>query len=187
MVQEKDNIIRILRETKPAVAEGDAVKIKSLSDQTIHTATITQDPDNIAVAVIVYTLGKIIERENYKKYKDWKKFLNNFLTCIEEARAYLEKNNLEEFRASLACIRRDIEKLHGHFKKHVQEVFEKAQVSKASRIYEHGISMEQTASILGISIWELADYAGKTGIADVDESLTESEKNRIKLIKEFFK
>jgi len=40
----------------------DTLKLKQLSDQTNNTASRTQDSDNIAVAVIVYSLGKILER-----------------------------------------------------------------------------------------------------------------------------
>ena len=186
-MKERDNIVRILRETREAVEEGDAVKIKHLSNQTIHTASIAQDPDNIAVAVIVYALGKIIERENYKTYKGWKNFFDSFISCMDKAKKAVEKNNIEEFRRQILCIRKQISSLQGNFKKHVQEVFDKAKVTKASRIYEHGISMEQTASLLGITLWELAEYAGKTGIGDVNENLTETERDRIKVIKDFFK
>lgn len=186
-MQEKDNIIRILRETKLAVQTGDNVKLKELSNQTIHTSSIAQDPDNIIVAVIVYALSKILERTNYQAYKGWKNFFNNFLTCIEKAKEAVEQNKLEEFRAQVSCIRKEISSLQGNFKKHIEEVFRKAQINKASRIYEHGISMEQTASLLGISLWELAEYSGKTGIGDVQESLTSSTKKRVSTMMEFFK
>ena len=60
-IEERDNVLRILKETKRALERGDASKLRLLSDQTINTASRTQDPDNIAVAVIVYSLSKIIE------------------------------------------------------------------------------------------------------------------------------
>ena len=66
-MQEKENILRIFKETKEAIEQEDNIKLKELSDQTIHTASMSQDPDNIAVAVIIYSLSKIIEREEY----DW--------------------------------------------------------------------------------------------------------------------
>ena len=47
--------------------------------------------------------------------------------------------------------------------------------------------MEKTAKLLGISMWELANYAGQTGISDVRESKTLDVNSRIKLAKEFFK
>ena len=47
--------------------------------------------------------------------------------------------------------------------------------------------MEQTAKLLGITMFELADYAGKTGISDVPESKTLDAKSRIKLAEEIFR
>ena len=46
--------------------------------------------------------------------------------------------------------------------------------------------MEQTADLLGITMFELADYAGKTGIGDVPVSRTMDTKTRIKLAMDMF-
>ena len=46
--------------------------------------------------------------------------------------------------------------------------------------------MEQTARLLGISQYELAEHAGKTGIPDVPENRTRDTKSRIKLAMEMF-
>ena len=73
-MQEKENVLRIFEETKRAIEENDSAKIKSLSNQTINTASLTHDPDNIAVAVVVYSLSKIIEREGYRKLPGWSNF-----------------------------------------------------------------------------------------------------------------
>ena len=45
-------------------------------------------------------------------------------------------------------------------------MFRRARINKASRIYEHGISLAQTAELLGITQWELMKYLGQTKIAD---------------------
>jgi len=65
-MREIENILNILKQTKRAMNENNPSIIKNLSNQTIHTASLTQDPDNIAVAVAIYSLGKILEREDYR-------------------------------------------------------------------------------------------------------------------------
>jgi len=185
-MHEIDNILRILEETKIAIETANYSKIKNLSNQTINTASLTQDPDNINVAVIVYSLNKIFERENYKNYPEWKKLSKTIISSLEDSIEDLEKNNLNDFRKDFENIRVCLKKISGKLKEYIQEVFRKAQINKASRIYEHGISMEQTAKLLGITMFELADYAGKTGIADVSESKTLDAKSRIKLAEEIF-
>jgi hypothetical protein len=76
--------------------------------------------------------------------------------------------------------------LSGNLKKYIQDVFRKASINEASKIYEHGISMEKTAKLLGITMFELAGYAGQTGISDVPESKTLDVRSRIKLAMEMF-
>ena len=45
--------------------------------------------------------------------------------------------------------------------------------------------MQKTAKLLGISIWELAEYSGQTGISNVNLSITLDVKERIKNAMEF--
>ena len=47
--------------------------------------------------------------------------------------------------------------------------------------------MEKTAKILGVSVWELAEYAGKTGIGDVNLGITLPLNQRIKQAEEIFR
>lgn len=185
-MQEVDNILRILKQTKEAIKRGDNVQLKELSNQTIHTAAISQDADNIAVAVLVYALSKILERTNYQNYRNWPRFFRRVMTCLDRAISSLEKGQDGYFRDQLKCVRKEISDLSGNLKRHVQDVFKKAEINKASRIYEHGISMQQTAKLLGVSIWDLAEYAGQSGIGDVNLAITLPEKVRAKYAEEIF-
>lgn len=185
-MQEANNVLRILKETKVALERNDSFTLKSLSNQTINTASLVQDPDNIAVAVIVYSLSKIIERVNYRELTGWKKFYGNLLLYLDKSIQDIEEKKYDKFREDFKNIRGSIENLSGKLKKYVKEVFRNADINKASRIYEHGISMEQTASLFGISLYDLATYAGRTGIPDVPENYTMNTKSRIKLAMEMF-
>ena len=185
-MQEADNVLRILKETRAALERSDSFNIRALSNQTINTASLTQDPDNIAVAVIVYSLSKIVERMDYRQLQGWKKFYANVLVYLDKSIKDIESGDYARFRSDFKMIRGSIENLSGKLKKYIKEVFRNAEISKASRIYEHGISMEHTASLLGISQYELAEYAGRTGIPDVPENYTRNTKSRIKLAMEMF-
>ncbi len=185
-MQEKENVLKILRETKAALEDENGINMKALSDQTVHAASIYQDPDNIIVAVLVYALSKIIERRRYRAYPGWKTFMKNYVICIDKSIAALEEGNEGKFRKEIKHIRKHINALSGDFRKHIQDVFIKAQVNKASRMYEHGISMQRTADLLGISTWELAEYAGTTGVADIKVSITLPEAERMKIAKDIF-
>lgn len=186
-MQEKENILRIFEETKEAIQKNDSAKIKALSNQTINTASLTHDPDNIAVAIVVYSLSKIIERENYRQLPGWNNFYKIYTNSINRIINGLKKNKDEEVSLNLKLIRQAMGKLSGKLKVYIQDVFRKAKINKASKIYEHGISMEKTANLLGITMFDLANYAGQTDIPDVPESKTLGVKSRIKLAMDIFR
>jgi hypothetical protein len=185
-MQEADNVLRILKETKIALEKNDSFTLRGLSNQTMNTASLAQDADNIAVAVLVYSLSKIIERLDYRQLTGWKRFYSNILLYLDKSIRDIEEKDYGRFRDDFKKIRGMIENLSGKLKKYVKEVFKNADINKASRIYEHGISMEQTANLLGVSLYDLAEYAGKTGIPDVPENYTMNTKARIKLAMEMF-
>ena len=180
-MKEEENVLRILKETRMAIEKNDSFMIKGLSNQTINTSSLTQDADNIAVAVIVYSLSKIIERQDYRQLPGWKKFYTNILLYMNKSIKDIENKNYELFRNDFKMIRGSIENLSGKLKRYIKEVLRNAEINKASRLYEHGISMEQTASLLGVTLYELADYVGRTGIPDAPENKTMNTKERIKL------
>jgi len=186
-VYEKENLIYVLGRAKKAILSKDTFLLHDLSDRTVHNASIYQDPDSIAVAVLVYSLGKITERPRYAQYEDWPMFEKAVLSNLDNAVRDLESDRTEAFRNDLAEIRKAVSRLSGHLKIYIEDVFRKAAISKASRIYEHGISMEQTAGLLGITLFELAEYAGKTGISDVNLGVTLQIQKRLKLAEDFFR
>jgi hypothetical protein len=186
LVQEKENILRIFEETKEAIRKEDSFKLNELSNQTINTASRTQDPDNIATAVVVYSIGKIIERKKYREFPEWNKLYKKIISSIDESIKAIEENKDKNFKKSIDSLRDYIDRLSGKLKDYVQDVFRKARINKASKIYEHGISMEKTASLLGITMYELALYAGQTDISNISENKTIDSSSRIKTAMEMF-
>ena len=183
-MKERDNILRILEGTRDGMLKGDFSGIKDLSNQTINTAARTHDLDNIAVAVVVYSIAKILERENYKHEKGWSTFYKMIEKSINNAIKDIDDEN--KFRKDLERIRWAMGRLSGNLKKYVQDVFKKAEINKASRIYEHGTSMEKTASSLGITMYELANYVGQKGSVEDKESKTFDIKYRVKIVEDLF-
>jgi len=187
-MQEKENILKIFEGTKTAIQKCDAATIKNLSNQTTNTIALTHDPDNIAIAVIIYSISKLLERENYQKLPGWKEFYETFFKCIDDGIISIKSNDEAKIKESLDCLRTSLIKVSGSLKKHIQDVFRKASINKASKIYEHGISMEKTANLLGITMFELASYAGqKEGVSEIPVGAGISTKARIKLAMEMFR
>jgi len=184
---EKKNIIGILDNSIKAVRKDNYLMLKELSDKTIHSASIYQDHDCISIAVVIYSLSKVFERRKYREYKDWSLFYKTCLKSLTLAKENFQKERMDDYRKNLHEINVIIDGLESNLKEYIKEVFRKAMINKASRIYEHGISMQRTAELLGISQWELSEYAGRTGISDVNLSITMDIKIRIEKAIELFK
>jgi len=184
---ERENVLRIFQETRKAVSRRDSAEIKNLSNQTNNSVALTNDPDNIAAAVVIYSLSKIVEREDYAKLPGWKRFYEVYISTIDKIILAIKEKDDEYYRKNIQIIRDAIEKLSGNLKQDIKEVFRKASINKASKLYEHGISMETTAKLLGITLFELADYAGtKEEATNIYETKTIDVKSRIKLALEMF-
>jgi len=186
-MQEKENVIEMLEKAVKAIKQEDVIAIKDLSNRTLHTSAIYQDPDNINVAVVLYALSKILERTRYHEMEGWAKFIKTYEDSLGNALIALKRNDIDAYRSQINRIKEAVDKLSGKLKGYIEGVFRKAQINKASRIYEHGISREVAAKILGISLWELNDYVGRTGIADVDLAYTLDIKKRIKNAEDIFR
>lgn len=185
-MKEVDNILRILREAKKFVEEDRANDLKSLSNQTIHSATISQDADNVVVAVLIYSLGKVMERDHYRTMEGWKDFYDEVVTNLGEAADKLEAEDVKGARRDLGQIRNSLNKIEGDLGRYVKDVFRKAEINKAFRLYEHGISSEQTAELLGVSLWDLSSYIGQSHIGDSKIAISMPEKERVKIAEDFF-
>ena len=185
-MEERGHVLKVLKEVKLALREQKYIEIKNLSNEITHQASIHQDPDLISVAVIIYSLSKLLERKNYKEQKNWERFYREYIQGIENLIKNLEKDDINGFRNQVNLIRKLIQGLSGKLKIYIQDIFRNAKINKASRIYEHGISMQKTAKILGVSVWELSEYAGKTGIGNVNLGITMPIQQRVKLAEEIF-
>ena len=183
--KEMQHIASVLRQTKRALKEADALSLQQLSDQTIHSATIQQHTDFITLAVLIYALNKMVARHDKIKIKRWDSLVNKISNEIDKSLAELERRDVEEFARHLEHIKDLLIDFSPSAKQDIQEVLRKAAVNKATRIYEHGISLHQTAHLLGITQWELADYIGQRSIFDNPFNATIAVKKRAKMAEDF--
>ncbi len=179
----KRDILNVLIKSLEAIKKENVKEIKEQSNHVIHNASIYQDKESILIAVIIYSISKIIERVETKE--EIKEVMEKIKNHLQEAIDFLKRDNLKDFEQELKHLNLELNKLDPRLKLHIKEVFEKAKVNKASRLYEHGISAGRTADLLGITTWELIEYSGATGIAE--KGITKSVKERIKIARSLFK
>lgn len=154
----KKDILNVLKEAIEIVRRGELFRLRELSDHVIHNVSIFQDKDSISVAVTIYALSKL-----YKYAKEVDQFV---LPHLINAANYLEQGKMVEYDRDMKHIIKDIGEKDSKTKYYISDVLEMAQIKKASKMYEHGISMGQVADALGISQWDLMEYVGKTRITE---------------------
>lgn len=186
-MDERDHILKVLKGVKISLEKKDYINLKRLSDKVIEHTSVHQDIDLISVAVIIYALSKLIEREHYKTDKSWNEFYRNFLKNISDMTMALEKNDINTFRDEVRANSKLLKGLSGKFKDYMGDVFRKARINKASKIYSQGISMEKTARMLGVSLWEISEFTGQSGVGNVNLGVTMKIEDRVKLAMEIFK
>lgn len=185
-MHEVDNVLDIYRKARAAIDSNDTTELKHLSNRTIHTATLAQDSDNIVVAVLIYALGKIFERNHYKELEGWNEFEKVVKENLDGIIKSLEKGDIEKARVHEGKIRNSLNKMDTHLANYIKDIFQKAELNKAFKMYEHGLSAEQTAKLLGVSLWDLSSYIGQSSIGEAHVSESVPIKQRLKTAEEFF-
>jgi len=183
--KEISHLVNIIHQTKVALLEKNAAQLKDLSNNTVHNACNYQDSASITIAVLIYTLSKLVERQDFSRFKNWDLFVKKFNSYLNLAIISLEEENFNKYEEYISLARKCIESQSISLKPYIQEVMKKASINKGGKIYEHGLSLEQTSKLLGITQWELADYVGSR-TSDNRSLRTIDAKKRAKMALEFF-
>ncbi len=157
---EQLDLIRVLKKTFYATKKQDIKALRSLSDHIIDDASVFQDNYSISLAIILYTLSKIFEKEKYQLYPEWNSFYNKIISNIKKLIFYLEKSDFDNYSASLKELLSSIKKLDKKASLYIEEVVKSSKIKKGSNLYSYGLSLGRTAELLGISKWELMNYIG---------------------------
>ena len=183
----KKEIIGILKSSVEAVRNDDVRRLRDLSNSIINSSSVFQDESIITIAVITYSMSKIFERTDYRKYPGWNLFHETTANSLRESLFFLEKNDTKNFEKNLKNVLSIIDRLDNKLKNYIKDVIKDVQIGRGSRLHEHGISLGRITELLGISKWELLEYIGKTGISEVREISSISVDKRLKFARGLFK
>ncbi|MBS3165175.1 hypothetical protein J4439_07135 [Candidatus Woesearchaeota archaeon] len=173
----RHDILKILNRVLKVLEKEYYSQLKALSNHTVHNASIFQDQDSVSIAVIIYALEKIVDLPSC----DSSAFQGKF----REAAKDLRDGKVQSYRECVKTLFRMIRDTDQKLKMYIDHVIDFAEVKKGSKIYDHGISLQQTASLLGISQWELMEYLGTTTLMDRYPEEASVEK-RLKLARDIF-
>jgi len=154
-----------------------ADELKKVSDRTIHDASVFQDEDSVSMAVLIYSLSKIVQRQGIVGEK--------VITKLEEIKSLLKAESFEQYRRSVKQALQEISRIDAKMRVYIEQVIHHAKINKGSKLFYHGISLARVSEMLGVSHWELMRYIGHTTFTDGDV-ITEKVKRRMDYAKEIF-
>lgn len=183
------DILDVINNVILGLKNNDSKHVKEWSNHIIHNSSIFQDKHSIKTSIVVYALSKLFEKSKYEgqNRKYWNSFWRDITSELKKAKQDLEKKNIRGFSNSIGKLTRLISVADKEFSEHVQFVLEKARVTKAWKIYEHGVSLGRVAELLDISEWEAMAYLGHTKSHDYPGLLTEDVKERYEQLKNLVK
>lgn len=167
--------VEILEHREPK----DLELLKDLSDHAIEDVAVHKDLDLISVTVLIYSLYKIVNTLNDVDYK-------NITVNLKEAQKSLQERNLGRYNKTIKTIFEAIHRTDAKVKMHLQDVLDAARIKKGTALLERGLSIGQAAGLMGLSNWDLQQYAGKTTALEMHDELYPAQK-RLQLAFKLFK
>lgn len=154
----RNAVLRALDQTIK-ILESDGSKnveeLKQLSDDVIEEVALYKDLDIISVTVLIYSLYKVIScvpKENTE----------NILVELRSTRKQLKENNLGRYNKGIKTLFNLVRNCNAKVKIHLRDVMHAARIKKSAVLLKKGLSIGQAAGLMGLSNWDLQQYAGKT-------------------------
>jgi len=183
----RKDVLLILEGVEDSFKRYNADEIMEWSNHIIHSASIHQEKYTSRVAIVVYSIGKIMARGKIRRYPQgaWNSFETTVRNELVHAIRNLKKNDFKAFNSNILNLQKAVVALDKSFMVYADYVVDNAKLKKGAKIHEHGISIKRVAELFGVTEWELRSYAGKTQILDRDrEKSTVSD--RLKKVRGFF-
>ena len=182
----RDDILAILKRTIEILKEReekDVLELKELSDHTVHDASIYQTIDTMEMAIVVYSLYKFLDRRVPIPEKLYQQLQKELATAYDS----LIINDLHTYNEHTQGLFEIIRKIDQSMPTYVQEVIDKARITKGNKLFEHGLTAKRAAEIMGVTEWELLSYIGKTTTIDKYKMGGISVKKRLGYAEELFR
>ncbi len=140
-------------------------ELKSLSDHSIEDVALHKNIDIISVTVLIYSLYKLLPTLTTNQT------VNDLLTQLDKAYNSINSRDLGKYNSYMKISFQIVKDSHGEVREHLQDVLHAARIKKGTALLEHGLSIGQAAGLMGLSNWDLQDYASKTVALGVNSTL----------------
>ncbi len=165
---------------KNAFKDRDSFKLREISNDAMKEAVLSGDKELANIAVLAYSLSKILSKLHFRRREEWKKFAKETEKTLYGLVGESKEGNLSGICDTLINLVERIDHGAGNYTRGL--VF-KARVKLASQAYALGLSLSSAAELTGADKYELTRYVGATKIHDRPFVKTISPADRYKIIK----
>lgn len=182
----KRDVLSVLKNSLKAIRDDDLAKLREESFHTVHNSSIYQDEYSISISVVIYSLYKVLEKEEYKNYKYWGKFKSLLVAELKRSIHYLDREDMGSYSRSLKKIISNLSKIDKDVSYYINDIMESTKIKKASNIHRHGLSVGKAAELLGLTKWELMPYFGQTKTYDNKFNISKTVRDRLLFARKIF-
>jgi len=176
ITEAKREVMAVLQEAADAIKQKRYFDLHAISDHILHTIIIYQDKDIVDIAVAIYAVNKILEKEKYARHPKIKGLVKIILDLLKETKTSLQKNDIDGFHENLKAILENIQNFSKSIKFYIDDVLHFARIKKGTKLYEHGLSLGKAAELVGVAKWDLMPAIGETAIHE--QLITSEQLNR---------
>ncbi len=130
-------------------------QLKKLSDHAVEDVALHKDLDLISITVLIYSIYKVANSFSSSDYQQ-------LISQLRSAESNLRRGDLGKYNRAMKMLFEIVRRSDTKVRLHLQDVMHAARVRKGTVLLEHGLSIGQAAGLMGLSNWDLQQYAGKT-------------------------
>ncbi len=151
IIYDLDNLLPFLK----AWPQRNIEELKTLSDHAIEDVALYKNLDVISITVLIYSLYKVLPSLEARDILD-------LYAELDKTRNALTRRDFPKYNIGLKRAFGVIKNYNSQVRVHLQDVMQAARIKKGTALLEHGLSIGQAAGLMGLSNWDLQDYASKT-------------------------
>jgi hypothetical protein len=151
IIKDLNKAIQILQQKK----QMDVEAMKQLSNQAIEDVALHKDLDVVSITVLFYSIYKVIDCIDDESFDYLIKGMNN-------ARDALQANSFGRYNKAIKNMFVTVRGCNAKIKEHFQDVMAASRIKKGAVLLQKGLSLGQAAGLMGLSNWDLQEYAGRT-------------------------
>ncbi len=187
ILEAKKDVLDTLNEAIIAIKEKRHADLHAISDHVLHVMAIYQDTDIVDLAVAIYALDKILQTEKYRDHPKMKTFAKTVLQLFVKAKSKIESEDYDGYANTMKEILGNIDGFSKSITFYIEDILHFARIKKGTKLYEHGLSLGQAASAMGVTKWELMPAIGETAIHEQAIAPEELSERKIKALEKIFK